>query len=189
MAFYSENEIRLLGFKKIGKNVLLSKLAAFYNPGNISIGDNTRIDDFCILSAGDGGIDIGNYVHIACYVSLIGKGKIEINDFAGLSSKTAIYSSTDDFSGLFLTGPTVLEKYRNVITKKVVIGKHVIIGAGVVILPGCEIGEGSAVASLSFVNKDIPKHKIYGGVPAKYLKDRSKNIFELEQLFLNSNLQ
>lgn len=186
MAFYSNDEIQLLGFKRLGKNILLSKLASIYYPENISIDDNTRIDDFCILSAGEGGIQIGKHVHIACYVSLIGDEKIEISDFAGLSSRVAVYSSTDDFSGKYLTGPTVPKKYKNIISKKVLIGKHVIMGAGAIVLPGCTIGDGSAVAALSLVNKDIPKHSIYGGIPAKYLNTRSSEIFELEQLFLGS---
>ena len=76
-------------FKYVGKNVLISSLASIHNPENISIGDYSRIDDFCILSAGEGGISIGRNVHIAVYVSLIGKENIHIDDFAGISSRTS----------------------------------------------------------------------------------------------------
>ena len=129
MAFYTEEEIQNLGFKKTGKNILLSSLASIHNPGNISINDNCRIDDFAILSAGDGGIEIGKHVHIACYTSLIGKGKITICDFANISSRVSIYSSNDDYSGNTMSNPTVSEVYKNVLHADVYIEKHVIISS------------------------------------------------------------
>jgi galactoside O-acetyltransferase len=188
MAFYSANELHQIGLKKIGKNVLLSKNASLYNVSNISIDDNSRIDDFCILSAGEGGIYIGKNVHVACYSSLIGKGKIELHDFANISSRVAIYSSNDDYSGNSMTNPTIPEKFKNVQHGDVSIGKHVIIGVGSSILPSVSIGKGSAVAAYSFVNNIIPESSIYAGIPAKYIKDRSTNLFNLEKLFNEENL-
>src|SRR5882672_8401994 len=111
MAFLSQEQLDAVGFKRLGKNVQVSDKAVFYNPSKISIGDNSRIDDFCILSAGEGEFHIGRHVHIACYVSLIGKNAILLEDFAGLSSRVSIYSSSDDFSGNYMTGPTVSEEY------------------------------------------------------------------------------
>ena len=70
MSFLKQNELDDLGFKFLGKNVLISDKCSLYNTKNISIGDNTRIDDFCILSAGENGIEIGRYVHIACFSPL-----------------------------------------------------------------------------------------------------------------------
>ena len=143
-----------------------------------------RIDDFCILSAGEGEIEIGKHVHIACYVSLIGKNKIKLDDFSGISSRVSIYSSSDDFSGMHLTGPTVDEQYTNVIHGDVHIKKHVVIGAGSVILPGVIVEEGSAVGALSLVNKNIPAFCIAGGVPAIFLKERSRKLISLEEEYL-----
>lgn len=119
MGFLKKNELENLGFSQIGDNVLISDKCSIYNPSKISIGSNVRIDDFCILSAGENGIKIGNNVHIACYVSLIGKESIDIGNFVGISSKTAVYSSSDDYSGNYLTGPTVDEKFKNVDHRKV----------------------------------------------------------------------
>jgi dTDP-4-amino-4,6-dideoxy-D-glucose acyltransferase len=125
-----------MGFRHVGENCLLSDKASYYNCKNISIGSNTRIDDFSVLSAGDGGIEIGEYVHLAIGTSLIGAGKIFVQDFAGLSSRVSVYSSNDDYSGQFLTNPTVPSRYTNVMSSDVIIGKHVIVGSGSVILPG-----------------------------------------------------
>jgi galactoside O-acetyltransferase len=60
-----------MGFKKIGKNVKISSKASIYGADKISIGSNVRIDDFCIISTSDEGVEIGNNVHIACYASII----------------------------------------------------------------------------------------------------------------------
>ncbi|MFD2447779.1 acyltransferase [Vogesella fluminis] len=66
----------------------------------------------------------------------------------------------------------------------VFIGKHVIIGNGSIILPGISLNDGSVIAALSLVNKDCEPFKIYGGVPAKPLKERKKNLLDLEVQFL-----
>ena len=45
-SFYSESELKRLGFKSVGKNVLLSRKSSIYLPEKITIGNNVRIDDF-----------------------------------------------------------------------------------------------------------------------------------------------
>lgn len=185
MAFLTEEELQKCGFKKLGQAVKISTKASIYNAKNISIGDYTRIDDFCIISAGEEGIEIGRNVHIACYNSLIGAAKIIIEDFAGISSHSAIYSSTDNYSGNCLTGPTVPNKFRDVISKPVIIKKHAIIGAGTIILPGVTIGLCSAVGALSLVTKNVEDFSIYAGQPAKKIKSREAECLELENEYLN----
>ena len=95
-SFYTYEELQKMGLKELGENVLISRKASIYSPEHIKIGNNVRIDDFCILS---GDIEIGNYVHIAAYVALYGKNGIKIGNFCGCSARTTIYSATDDFSG------------------------------------------------------------------------------------------
>lgn len=69
------------------------------------IGNNVRIDDFCVLAAGIDGIWIGNYVHIATGSSLYWEWEITICDFSGLSCRVFVYSSSDDYSGAVMTNP------------------------------------------------------------------------------------
>lgn len=180
MAFYTQFELDELGFKYLGKNVKVSKLASIYNARNIEIGDNSRIDDFCVLSAGDGGIAIGRHVHIAVYTSLIGDGRIVMEDYTCLSSKCALYSSNDDYSGNFMTNPTIPSELTNVTHAPVIIKKHSLVGAGSVILPGVVIEECVAVGALSLVNKSLESGIIYIGQPAKKIMKRSKKCLELE---------
>lgn len=182
-SFYSKEEITGLGLKNCGENVLISRKASIYGAGNITIGDNVRVDDFCVLS---GNIVLGNHIHIAVYSALFGgRAGIEMQDFSNLSSRCIIYAQSDDFSGNTLTNPTIPEKYLGLIEGKVVLRKHVIVGSGTTILPGVEIGEGSAVGSMSLVNKTLDSWGIYAGIPCQYKKERSKRLLEMEKEFLS----
>jgi acetyltransferase-like isoleucine patch superfamily enzyme len=180
MAFLDPRSLRGLGLNSFGQNVLISEKATIYGAERIIIGDNVRIDDFCILSAGENGIQIGSYIHIACYTSLIGREAIRIDDFANLSARVAVYSSSDDYSGDFMTNPIVPTDFTNVDHRPVYIGRHCIVGSGTVILPGVSMDEGSAVGSLSLVTKSCLAFCIYGGVPARFLKKRSAKLLVLE---------
>ena len=182
--FLSPSQLDEIGFKTLGKDVLISDKASIYNPHLIEIGDYSRIDDFAILSPGTS-LQIGRNVHIACYVSLIGKGIIIIDDFCGLSGKTSLYSSSDDYSGCFLTNPTVYKKYTSVCSETTHLKKHVLIGAHSVILPGSLLDEGSATGAQTLVNGYLKPWTIYGGTPCKILKERSKQLLDLEKAFLH----
>lgn len=184
MSFLSQRDLKRKQFKYLGHGVKISDKASFYNPSNISIGDYSRIDDFCILSAGSGGIFIGRNVHISVYVSLIGEGKIYIDDFSALSSRVSVYSSNDDYSGNYMTNPTIGPQFTNVTHGDVYIGKHVIIGAGSIILPNVNIEEGVAVGALSLVKSNCKSFHIYAGIPAKVIKKRKKRLLGLAKKYL-----
>src|SRR5262252_10092545 len=124
MAYLTALQLSEMGFDSIGDNVQISERASVYGAARISIGSHVRVDDFCILSAGEQGIRLGNHVHIACYVSLIGKEMISLGDYSGLSSRVSVYSSNDDYSGQFMTGPTVPEEFTHVCHRPVTIGRH-----------------------------------------------------------------
>lgn len=124
MPILDSDVVRKMGFASVGRNVQVSDRATFYGIERIKIGNNVRIDDFCVLSAGEGGIEIGDFVHIAVFSSLIGKGHINLADFCNISSRVSIYSSSDDYSGCTLTNPTVPEEFKNVESAPVYIGKH-----------------------------------------------------------------
>jgi galactoside O-acetyltransferase len=180
MSFYSREELEELGFRSLGENVKISRLASIHGAERITVGSNSRIDDFCVLSAGEGGFSIGSYVHIAAGATLIGAAKIVIEDFGGLSSRASIYSSNDDYSGRFLTNPTVPSEFTNVKHADVLIGKHVIIGSGSVVLPGLVLEEGVAVGALSLVTKNCKSFGVYVGNPARKIKNRSRGLLGLE---------
>jgi dTDP-4-amino-4,6-dideoxy-D-glucose acyltransferase len=181
--FYQTNELRDLGLRFIGRDVKISRRAVLYGSENISVGDYSRIDDFCILSAVDvGEIQIGKHVHIASGVHLYGGAGIILSDYVGLSSGCKVYSVSDDYSGEYLTNPTVPAEYRNFISKRITLSKHSLIGAGTILLPGAIVPEGTSVGAMSLVAKELEPWGIYVGVPARKIKNRSKRLLELENL-------
>lgn len=184
MAWLSRTEIAEMGFGPVGDDVHLSSKASYYNCAGIRIGNHVRVDDFCVLSAGAGGIVIGDYVHIAVFSSLMGRGRIELGSFCGLSSRVSVYSSNDDYSGATLTNPTVPAEFTGVTHGDVRLGRHVIVGAGSVILPGVAIGEGAAIGSLSLVRGDCAPFGIYFGAPVRCIGQRKKDLLQLEQRLL-----
>ncbi len=183
-SFYSENELKQIGFNSIGKNVQISKKASFYGVSRISIGNNVRIDDFCVLSAGLGGIKLGNYIHIGIYSSLVGEGKIEMENFSGISSRVSIFSSNDDYTGQFMTNPTIPSEFTSVYSADVLLCKHALVGSGSILLPGVKLNEGAVVGALSLVNKDCDSFYIYKGNPAKKIAKRNKKILVIENELL-----
>lgn len=182
-SFYSIDELKEIGFKEIGDNVLISRKSSIYGAKNISIGNNVRIDDFSILS---GNISIGNYVHIAAGVMIFaGEEGVVLEDFVGVSSRTAIYAVTDDYSGDALTNPMVPDEYRNIIGGKVILKKHALIGTGCTILPNVTVGEGASVGSMSLINKNIEDFTINVGIPAKFIKKRNNKMLLLEKQLID----
>jgi len=57
------------------------------------------------------------------------------------------------------------------------------IGANATILPGIIIGEDALVAAGAVVTKDVPPKVVVAGVPARYLKDVSKEELLKNQTF------
>lgn len=184
MAILLPDAIRAMGFASVGKNVRISDKASIYGAERISLGHSVRIDDFCVLSAGNGGIEIGNHTHIAVYASLIGAGKITLSDFCNLSSRVSIYSSSDDYSGETMTNPTVPDEYKKAHHAPVYLGRHVIVGSGSVILPGIRLEDGVAIGALSLVTKNCKTFGIYAGNPAKWIKERKRDLLGQEERFL-----
>jgi acetyltransferase-like isoleucine patch superfamily enzyme len=182
MTFFTCQEVSKLGLAHVGKDVRISRLASLHNPAGISVGDHARIDDFCVLSAGEGGIEIGQHVHLAVFVSLMGKGKIALGDFSGMSSRVSVYSSNDDYSGQYMTNPTLPPQFTNVTSGPVSIGRHAIVGSGAIIMPNVSIGEGAAIGALSLVRDDCEPFGIYVGVPARYVTQRRRELLEIEHL-------
>lgn len=178
-SYYTEEELTQLGLKSYGKDVHLSRKASLYGVGNISIGNHTRIDDFCVLS---GNVTIGNYVHINPFTGIYaGKAGVTLEDFVNISSRNVIYAVSDDYSGAYMTSPLLPEVVTNIQQAPVHVCKHVIVGTGCTILPGVTIGEGCAIGAMSLVKHSCEPWGIYVGVPCKRIKERSKELLKFEK--------
>lgn len=175
-SFYTESELLEIGFKSVGKEVKISRKASIYSPEKITIGDNVRIDDFCILS---GNITLGSNIHISAYVALYGAMGVVMDDYSGISPKSVVYSAMDDFSGDYLVGPIHPEHTTNVTGGLVRICKYVQIGSNTIVFPKLTIGEGALIGACSLVNRNCEEWGVYYGIPAKRQKARSKGLLNL----------
>ena len=182
-SFLDQTELAALGLAGYGENVLISRKASIYGAGRIRIGNHVRIDDFCVLSAGKGGIEMGSYIHVAVFSLLIGAEQITLGDFANISSRVSVYSSSDDYSGETMTNPMVPDRYKRVDNRPVVIGRHSIVGSGAILLPGTELGDGCAVGALSLVTGQCKAFTIYAGIPAVEKGKRKTDLLALEEVF------
>ena len=181
MAFYSETDLRSIGFKSLGHNVKLSNKASIYNPDLIEIGDNSRIDDFSVIS---GKVTIGRNVHIAVFSNIAGGEEgIRIDDFSGISYGGNVFTQSDDYSGRYLTNPTVPDIYKLELKKSISIQTHCIIGANSIILPGVTLAVGTAVGCMSLITKNTDSWSIYFGIPAKKIKNRKQDLLDLEKKY------
>lgn len=177
--FLTENEVREAGFRHVGKNVRIHSRASIYCPENISIGNNVRIDDFSIIIA-TGKVEIGDFVHIPNFCYLGATYGVVMEDFVTLAPGVKIFTSNDDYHGDKLTNPTIPSQFTGGRFGPVELKKHVIIGAGSVIFPDCRVNEGVSVGALSLVNTDLEPWGIYCGIPARRIKERKRDLLDLE---------
>jgi acetyltransferase-like isoleucine patch superfamily enzyme len=182
MAYLDQSALEAMGFAALGRNVKISDKASIYDADRIQIGDHSRIDDFCVIS---GKVEIGRNVHITplCIVAG-GTPGIMFEDFSTLAYRGTVFAQSDDYSGEHMANSTLPVQYTMVKRERVRIGRHVIIGAGSTICPGVELGEGSAVGACSLVMQSCPPWTILVGSPAKKLKDRRRDLLQLETEYL-----
>lgn len=108
------------------------------------------------------GISIGQNTIIGNNCFLDGRATLTIGNHVDIASEVLIY--TDEHN---LNTPD----FGNSLSP-VTINDYVFIGPRAIILPGVTIGRGAVVAAGAVVTKSIPDFEIWGGVPAKKIKDR-----------------
>lgn len=182
MAYYTQEQLVQLGFKSIGINVKISDKASIYNFDQIEIGDNSRIDDFCVIS---GYIKIGANVHITPMCLIAGGEKgIVLEDFVTIAYGVKIFTQSDDYHGESLTNSTIPKEYKNEKRHAVLLKKHSIVGAGSTILPGAILENGVSVGAMSLILGLTKSWSIYAGVPAIKINKRSRGLLNKEIKYL-----
>lgn len=182
--YYTNQELKEIGFRALGRQVLISRTCRIYTPDTISIGSHVLIDDFTILN---GDITVGDHVHISSNCEFYaGEASITIGAFSGISSRCAFYATSDDFSGASMNNPTVPKTFRFEKNLPITLGRHVLIGTGCSVMPGVSIGEGCSFGSMCLISKSTEPWGIYVGIPAKRIKDREKGLLEFEKKLTGS---
>jgi galactoside O-acetyltransferase len=62
----------------------------------------------------------------------------------------------------------------------IVVGRHAVIGSGAIVLPGGVLEEGAIAGALSLVKEKIPAWEVWGGVPARHVSERKKDLLASE---------
>lgn len=164
-------EISRLGFGAVGQNCRLSRFARYYDPANIFIGSDVRVDDFAILSPGsDGEIRLAGFNHIGSSAALY--GSVSIGEWSTISGRTAVYAKSDDFNVNAATYPHAGTEFRAVVEAPIQIGSRVVVGTGCTLLPGAIIDDGVAVGAMSLVDRHLDRPGLYVGVPARFVRTR-----------------
>lgn len=137
----------------LGKHAIIECTGVLRNVGNsLKIGDNVGINHYCFIGV---------------------RGDIEIGDNVIFGPRVNIFSENHNFDRV-----DIPIKEQGVTKDKTVIGNDVWIGANVSIMSGVKIGNGCVIASGAVVTKDMPDFSVIGGVPAKIIKNRKKQIDE-----------
>ena len=182
MAYYTQNELEQIGFKYLGKNVKISNKVSIYDADQMMIGENSRIDDFCVVS---GKVEVGRNVFIGVHGNLAGGiNGIHLADFVTLAYYVNIFTQSDDYLGDSMTNSTIPRKYKKETFGSVTVGKHVIVGANSVIMPNAHLAEGCSIGAMSLVTKSTEEWGVYVGIPAKRIRERKRDILMLEKQYL-----
>lgn len=180
--YLHREELLALGAEAVGTEVYISKKASLYSIDRMRFGDNVRIDDFCVVS---GNVHFGSNIHLAVFSNVAaGEAGVSFGDFSGLSYGCHVFAQSDDYSGRYLAGPIIPERYKCVTRAPVRIGRYSMVGAGSLIFPGVELAEGTAVGAMSMVKRSTKPWSIYAGIPARRVKAREQNFATLAQQFL-----
>ena len=164
MIYYS-----ILGLNQ-GRDCKIGKITCSWF-SKIILGDETEILDTVIFWFREPFnlnqyIQIGNRVYIGRNCEFNCNAKIIIDDDVLIGSNTIFVDANHEYKkGLTINS-------QSVSSADISVGKDVWIGSNCTIMKGVSIGNGSIIAAGAVVNKSIPENEIWGGVPAKKLKDR-----------------
>lgn len=111
-------------------------------------------------------LTIGDNTVIGDHAILDARGGLEIGSNVNLSSGVWIWSEQHD--------PQCPDFGCK--TAKVTIKDYAWVSCRTVVLPGITIGEGSVVAAGAVVTKDVPDYAIVGGIPAKVIGERTRDL-------------
>lgn len=112
------------------------------------------------------GLTLGNNVGIGWFAELDARGGITIGDNSVIASHVKIITGSHD-----IQDPNFTANFA-----PVKIGERCWIGTSALILEGVTIGDGAVVAAGAVVTKDVEPYTVVGGVPAREIKKRSKNL-------------
>ena len=111
------------------------------------------------------GLKLGDGVSVGWFAELDARGGITVGNDTNISSHVKFITGSHD-----IDDPNFTADF-----KPIHIGHHCWIGTGATILQGVHIGNGAVIAAGAVVTKDVPSYEVWGGVPAKFIRQRKNN--------------
>jgi acetyltransferase-like isoleucine patch superfamily enzyme len=145
-------------------------------PGGIEIGENTLVMHHAELHVYNfrdlphAGIRIGRDSLIGEFNVLRGQGGIAIGDRVYTSPMVQLAAVNHVFAD---PGRPFVE--QGITAEGIVVEDDVWIGAGAIVTDGVRIGKGAVVAAGAVVTKDVAPHTVVAGVPARAVKNISRD--------------
>ncbi|KFX62869.1 acyltransferase [Paraburkholderia fungorum] len=130
----------------------------------VRIGRDSSIAMGCFVTGYH--IAIGDNTVVNRYTYLDGRVPLTIGNNVNISHYTLIQTLTHDPQN-----PDFV-----CLCKPVVIEDHVWIGARAIISPGVRVGEGAVIGAGSVVTRDVEPYTIVAGNPARFIKERSREL-------------
>lgn len=160
---------------KIGEDVFIDEFSKIKRPEHVHIGNHVAIDFgfYCTTR-----LYIGNYVHIAPYVTVIGgvDGSFEMWDFTTIAAGSRIIVRGDAHMGEGLVSPVIPNEFRDKVAGSTIrMGNFSALGTNAIMMPNTWLAEGVVVGANSLVTKPIDEPwTVWVGSPARKVKDRPK---------------
>lgn len=136
-----------------------------YRRSGMTIGDDTNIMMHAFVLEARG-IRIGPNCIIGPFTTLDGRGGLTIGRNVNIAGEVLT------IGGHHLVDSPTAEG----LVGKVVIEDNAWVAMRATILPGVTVHEGAYVAAAALVNRDVEPYTLVGGVPAKKIRDRSRDI-------------
>lgn len=168
--FYHANNITF------GKSVYVDSNCRLHaSIAEIDIGDNSRIlrNSYLCTYVTNAKKGQGIYIGSKCWVGInsvisAGQGGIFIGDNVLIAPNVTIVTGNHDYTNTKVT--SVEQEYSG---NPIHINNNVWIGANAVIVGGVSIGEHAVVAAGSVVTRDVAAFTVVGGIPARDIKEFS----------------
>ena len=186
--FYTKDELKRLGVKKIGKNSQISKKISIYS-NHVVLGNNVRIDDDVCIK---GIVEIKDYVHISRGCTLSGgQFGIYIDEFTSISNFSQLFCNSDNYNSSSVPIANIkisknkIDKIVDIISGPIKIGKCCIVGPFNIVLPNAILGSFSATEPYSVLYKKIKPGTILkknGIREKKNIKEMDKKLLALKNI-------
>lgn len=171
----------------------------------LEFGEKSFIGNGCTLRGAryikiGSGTSVGRYSVLTCWDAYRGKSyspsiligdNVSIGEYSHITSTNSIVIGSNVLTGRRVTitdnshgdntwqDLSIPPSERNLFSKgSVVIEDNVWIGDKVSIMPGVTIGEGCVIAANSVVTKSVPSYSVVGGIPAKVIKNVTRDDFK-----------